>query len=133
MLVEEIYAKITNKDLETAAEMFIYLNACPGNSKVGARSALQRWFQAWFKFYSDLFKTQPPDLIILTLNRMMTSLAPKNIDFERNKKLFNRISSLLQLKYKKIQNLLLPRKDIKTFNEGDAGEIKMSFKPHGNN
>ena len=50
---------MTNKELKTAAEMFLYLNMCPPTIK------------PWLVFYKELFQTQSPDQIILTLNRLM--------------------------------------------------------------
>ena len=60
-----------DETLDSSAEIFVYLFSCPG--QVAPRFTppeMQKWFQAWFRFYSDLFKTTP-EQIILTLNRMM--------------------------------------------------------------
>ena len=53
------FQNMTIEDLKNAAEMFMYLNTCIGSLK------------PWFVFYKDLFKNKSPDLIILTLNRIM--------------------------------------------------------------
>ena len=51
---EQKMETLTNEDLRTAAEMFIYLNMCPN-----------LWFKFWASFYNDLF-LQMTDKIILT-------------------------------------------------------------------
>ena len=49
---------LKNEELQTAAEKFLYLTMCPNTIK------------SWLLFYKDLFQTQSPDQIILTLNRL---------------------------------------------------------------
>ena len=56
---EQINDTLTNEDLRTAGEMFLYLIMCPDTIK------------PWIVFYKDLFQTKSPDQIILTLNRFM--------------------------------------------------------------
>ena len=56
---EQINDTLTREELRTAGEMFLYLNMCPDKIK------------PWIGFYKDLFQTQSPDQIILTLNRLM--------------------------------------------------------------
>ena len=56
---EQINDTLTREELRTAGEMFLYLNMCPDEIK------------PWIVFYKDLFQTQSPDQIILTLNRLM--------------------------------------------------------------
>ena len=56
---EQINDNLTNDKLQTAAEMFVYLIMCPNDMK------------PWIVFYKNLFKTQSPDQIILTLNRII--------------------------------------------------------------
>ena len=60
ILENEFNQNITEDILNTAGEMFIYLNHCRdgGNAK-------------WIQFYKDLFKIHEPDVILLTLNRLM--------------------------------------------------------------
>ena len=68
---ELILENITSEDLKNGAEMFIYLNYCPGNLK------------SWFVFYKDLFQNQSPAQIMLTLNRMMkVATTPRNKFFK---------------------------------------------------
>jgi len=59
ILEKEFKKNITEDTLNTAGEMFVYLNHCGdgGNSK-------------WFTFYKDLFKTYGPDVILMTINRL---------------------------------------------------------------
>ena len=61
------FHNLTNEELTTVAEMFIYLNMCPGTTK------------PWIGFYKYLFRTQSPDQIVLTLNRLVKGLkTPQN-------------------------------------------------------
>ena len=95
------YENMTTDILKSAAEMFIYLNACPYTDAL-------LLFESQSTFYADLFKNSV-DMVILTLNRLVR--APKNkIDdrfssSNRAGKLLKRITSMLSLKYKDIQNL----------------------------
>ena len=88
------FHNLTNEELTTVAEMFIYLNMCPNI-----------WFKFWSSFYNDLF-LQTTDKIILTLNRMMkpkgTQVKDGNI---RATKLMEKITNKLTLHYKDIQRL----------------------------
>ena len=56
---EQINDTLTNEELKTAGEMFLYLIMCPDTIK------------PWIVFYKDLFQTQSPNQIILSLNRVM--------------------------------------------------------------
>ena len=95
------FKNMTTWDLQVSGEMFFYLYACPGVLNQDYQiSESQMWFIDWFTFYNDLFKTSP-DMIILTLNRMMK--ITKDNDFKG--KLFKRIAKLLNLKYERIQSL----------------------------
>ena len=81
---EQIIETLTNDELKTAAELFVYLNMCPGTIK------------PWIKFYKDLFQTLSPDQIILTLNRLMKgTMTPQNEYFHNlGEKFLNRVKSL---------------------------------------
>ena len=92
---EYINETLSNEELKTAAEMFLYLVACPS-----------KLLKSWSSFYTDLFLTQPPDQIILTLNRMMKTDTSHDKDAKvRAEKLLKRSKSLMSLKYKEIQSL----------------------------
>ena len=56
---EQINNTLTNEELKTAGEMFLYLTMCPNTIK------------PWIVFYKELFQSQAADQIILTLNRLM--------------------------------------------------------------
>ena len=71
---EQINETLTDEALQTAAEMFIYLSTCPKHD--------MKWFLSWSSFYTDLFRTQPADQIILTLNRMMKTETLQDKDAE---------------------------------------------------
>ena len=96
MATDITFENITDEALEMAGEMFIYLNQCPG------------YLYGWQLFYSDLLNGSPPDVIILTLNRILKS-AKNSEDVIANlaKMILGRITDLLQLKYEGILDLSL--------------------------
>ena len=102
------FQNMTSTNLEAAAEMFIYLNMCPGQiGKILPTNEIQKRYQSWFRLYDDLFKNKSPDVIILTLNRLLTQTDQKHKIIKRNKVLFKTVASRLNLKYRNIQSLLL--------------------------
>ena len=82
------FQNMTSTNLEAAAEMFIYLNMCPGQVKALPRTAIHQRYQSWFRLYDELFKNKSPDVIILTLNRLLTQTDHKHKIIKRNKVLF---------------------------------------------
>ena len=76
---------LTNEELITAAEKFLYLIMCPDPIK------------QWIAFYRDLFQTQSPDQIILTLNRLMKGPRTQTNKYFHKivEELFKRILSIL--------------------------------------
>ena len=56
---ELIFENMTFWDLQTAAEMFLFLNSCPKD------------FKSWFLFYEDLFQNDPLEVMVLKLNRIL--------------------------------------------------------------
>ena len=97
---------ITQDDLETAAEMFVYLHGCPGIHG-STLSVEERWFEIWYLFYSELFRTKSPRLIILTLNRLRRkSFEIKEYDFKLNQKLLHKVVKVLSLKHENIGSLI---------------------------
>ena len=104
---EQIIETLTKKELQTAANMFLYLNTCPDLS-----------FKFWFSFYKDLFLTQSFDQIILTLNRMMKATDTLgeggNI---RAEKLLKEIFNKLSLRHEGVQSLA--RREGATINSGN--------------
>ena len=98
---------MTHGALNIAVKIFFYLYSCPGQVAPEAKPPeMQRWFQSWFQFYKDLFKTKSQDDIILTLNRMMKSNINNYKNIQMNQKLFIKTSTLLKLKYEEIQKSL---------------------------
>ena len=96
---DQIIESLTKEELNSAAEMFIYLNTCPDS-----------YFKSWSTFYKDLFLTQPADQITLTLNRMLKtkslhSKASKDGNL-RAEKFLKRTSELLSLKFVELQAFL---------------------------
>ena len=87
---------MTDVILKRAADMFMYLIFCPEDTK------------PWIFFYTDLFKNQPVDKIVLTLNRIIKSdISPKNEKFHLiASKLYSKITPILSFKSKDIQNMI---------------------------
>ena len=76
--------------------MFIYLNQCPS------------YLYGWQLFYSNLLNEPSPDIIILTLSRILKS-AKNNEDIVKTlaKKILQRMTDLLNLKYEGVLDLSL--------------------------
>ena len=95
---EKINETLTNEELKTAGEMFLYLNTCPKHD--------MEWFESWSTFYTYLFLTQSADQIILTLNRIMQTQTSHDMGARvRAEKLLRSASSLMSLNYEQIQSL----------------------------
>ena len=85
---------MTDSDLSIIAEKFIYLNNCPGI------------FKPWIQFYMDLFENQPPNMIILILNRIQLGPNGKhNLKWKDiARKLFEKVRTSFSLNYKETEN-----------------------------
>ena len=92
---EERFQNLTTKDFSNAAKMFLYLNTCPNSLK------------PWFVFYNDLFQNQPPNKIILTLNRLMkVTKTFETMDFQIiAQKLLRKSTTLFSLKHEEIRSI----------------------------
>ena len=90
------YDNMTDVILKRAANMFMYLIFCPEDTK------------PWIFFYTDLFKSQHVDKIVLTLHRILKSeTSPKSAKFHLiARKLYTKITSILSFKSKHIQNMI---------------------------
>ena len=96
-----IIYNIPKKYLDTSGEIFLYLNSCPFTT------ISKRWYKSWFIFYNDLFKTQQPDKIILTLNRLMKSNTEKNTHVKlMASKLMKKATILMELKNEELRRML---------------------------
>ena len=96
-----IIYNIPKKYLDTSGEIFLYLNSCPFTT------ISKRWYKSWFIFYNDLFKTQQPDKIILTLNRLMKSNTEKNTHVKlMASKLMKKATILMELKNEELRGML---------------------------
>ena len=96
-----IIYNIPKKYLDTSGEIFLYLNSCPFTT------ISKRWYKSWFIFYSDLFKTQQPDKIIFTLNRLMKSNTEKNSHVKlMASKLMKKATILMELKNEELRRML---------------------------
>ena len=112
---------LTVKEIKDAAEMFIYLQICPGKlfdvSKFdNSMPNIGEQYKSWFIFYRELFTTRSPNEIILTINRLINSQIEDDKKFI-HRKLLKRISSLMNLKYEDIQRIT-PRVDRKNHSKG---------------
>ena len=90
------YSNMTDGILTRAANMFMYLIYCPDDTK------------AWIFFYTDLFKNQPVDRIVLTLNRILKSKTSQKKDTFKviARKLYTKITTILSFKSKDNQNMI---------------------------
>ena len=82
------FENMTEKDLKTAAEMFLFMKSCPTEP-----------LKPWFVFYKHLFETQSLEQILLTLNRMMKGIrTPQSKYFLwLAQKLFQKTKTLITL------------------------------------
>ena len=96
-----IFPNWTNAELESVADMFLYLNSCSDQLK------------PWFLFYTDLFTKKSAEQIILILNRILKgNEIPKNKDFKNiGMKLFERSYDLFSLKHKEIKMMIKGRRN----------------------
>ena len=77
---------MTEANLKTAAKIFIFLSICPGE------------YKKLMEFYQNIFQTNSPEKIILTLNRMMKgNKTPDNKYFHTM--IFQKTSTLFSAKY----------------------------------
>ena len=84
---------MTAGDLKIAADMFQYLDGCPQTLKL------------WIVFYNDLFQVASPDMIILTVNRLMKTT--RNSFLRRlSQIIFKKLTTLFSLKYDDIHSLI---------------------------
>jgi len=96
---EQRLANMNAEDLQSAAEMFIYLNMCPGeyNKEFQPYGSLQKLVIAWFTFYEDLLKNKSLDIILLTLNRLMKNRAFGEHEMKMTRNVFNKARHLMKL------------------------------------
>lgn len=93
---EKSFVSMRDENLKTASEMFIYLVSCCELSR------------PWFLFYEDLFKNQPPNQIILTINRLLKKSKLSNEKSLENitSQLWQKIVKKISLKFEQIQGLI---------------------------
>ena len=87
--------KFSNKQFESAAEMFIYLNLCP------------KFMHNWVKLYVDLLQNGSPEVITQTLNRIYISAREKRDKTIRDitKKIFEKVYHNFALTFSTLDNL----------------------------
>ena len=87
-LTKDSYKNLTEKNLQTGAEMFTYLNFCPPKNLI--------------KFYKELLLLKSPKHIILAMTNIMKTR--KNAEKLTATKIWNKIeNSWKYLKYRKIE------------------------------
>ena len=98
---DEVFENMTSDELlETAGEMYLYLISC---------YPLVDTLTAFFK---NFFRIQPPDVILMTLNRIIKSQGNSEIKYisilsSTAEKLFSKISTQFSLQYQHIKNMTL--------------------------
>ena len=96
-----ISENMTDNQLKEAAQMFIYLNFCPDS------------LNPWFLFYKELFENKSPNVIALTLNRILKgNISDETDDLKKiAKTLLNKLTGLLSLQYQYIGDMRKLRKE----------------------
>ena len=129
---EQRFDNITAKTLNISAEMFTYLYICTYLQKIKSDSSysLQFFYNSWSTFFNDLFKTQVPDQIILTLSRLMKSNSYElKVGKTMAEKLFRKAEARFSLKYQNIQRMLPVKQNVsvKGVNDLKAEGIVLHF------
>ena len=95
--LEKILDEMTDSKINTASEMFFFLNSCSEE------------IRPWQSFYTDLFQNKSPSKIILTLNRILKRETNEETEDFRNiaRILLMKMASKISLKYEEILNLML--------------------------
>ena len=111
-----ISENMTDNQLKEAAQMFIYLNFCPDS------------LNPWFLFYKELFENKSPNVIALTLNRILKgNISDETDDLKKiAKTLLNELTSLLSLQYQYIGDMRKLRKEEST----EHGLLSKGFNIH---
>ena len=88
-------ANISSKTFEIAAEMFIYLNLCP------------KMMTEWINFYARFFKDSPPNIIVLTLNRILKIGHQKKdrLIVELTKKVWSKVIEIFAFQIRGVEEL----------------------------
>ena len=87
-----LYENVSERTLQTAAEMFTYLNQCPQEHKL-------------LSFYKDLFKSASPKDIILALTSVMKTT--NNLEKEKSVNIFRKVmESINLLNYEDLQIII---------------------------
>ena len=86
------YKNVSERTLQTAAEMFTYLNQCPQEHKL-------------LSFYKDLFKSAPLKDVILALTSIMKTT--NNLEKEKSVNIFRKVmESINLLNYEDLQIII---------------------------
>ena len=97
----ERFKTVTADNLETAAQMFIFLIICPYKKNIKSKERLEKWS----KLYIDLLTDKSPRQIVLSLNSFMKSSTTLQEKLWAGK-LLKKAASLIPLYYEGIQSML---------------------------
>ena len=102
-----VYANITTEILHTAAKMYLYINACTNP------------LQHWFTFFIDLLQNKTPDVIFLTLNRILKeSMERSTLRYDKEMKSIAKLLLKNISKYDEIHGLF------STFGQSYSSEVE---------
>ena len=91
---EYFNGNLTNSNLKTPSEMFIYLVKCSDS------------LNPWFKFYESIFQNQSSDQMVLTINKVLKRTKVDHEDlFNIAAKILKNIEELFSLNLKPSKNI----------------------------
>ena len=102
-----IKRKISDENLNDAAEIYIYLTYCPNPDYRSPNK------NSWVELYKTLFSTNKQQSIILSLSRIISEVEPsKAFEYNLAKELFEEVWSVFKLRSKDVTMLTSGDKDI---------------------
>ena len=114
--------EINENIFEEAGKMFIYLNICP------------KFMFDWTKLYFDLLQNSSPDILILTLNRIITIGKIKEDETVTNiaRTIFDKITHKLSLKHQTIDRIFKGTRKKNEKSNDFARDINSNMDKRGN-
>ena len=80
---EVVYQNVTEKTLEVAAQVFIYLSFCPGQELL-----------SWKQFFQNLFQNFQAKMMLLNLNRILKNSDESILKITHS--IMNKLTSMLK-------------------------------------
>ena len=106
---EYINDNLSNSNLTTPSEMFLYLVKCSEN------------LNPWFRFYENIFQNQSSDHMVLTINKVLKRTKGNHEDlYDIAAKIFNNLNTLFSLKLKTPQKLTEGIEDLSQQNDSNT-------------